>query len=158
VFTKLTDEAHRFAVFRDDGTSASTELESRSFLLHDLVHYAVEAEAHILDGFYGLLATGTSLALLNERDRPELSAGLTLAERLVGPMQSVHNERLSPELYLENVGSVAPDIVTGAFVDNVLDCLRRLTGHWRATAYGASMEYRWPPSCDMAGPTHTQAR
>jgi len=38
----------------------------------------------------------------------------------------------------------------GAFVDRVLERLRRLVGRWRATAYGASMTLEWPPA-DGAG-------
>lgn len=58
-------------------------------------HYAVEAEAKIDDGFWGLLARGTTLAELSDRTMENpISPGLVLAERLVGPMQSVWNERL----------------------------------------------------------------
>ena len=62
LLTKLTDDRHQLAIERDDGSTESVELETRSFLLHDLVHYAVEAEAKIDDGFWGLLARGTKSA------------------------------------------------------------------------------------------------
>ena len=145
VFTKLTDATHRLEVFRDDGTRERVELETRSLLLHDLVHYAVEAHAEIRQGFYGLLASGTALAELNDRDNPPSGVGLAMAESLVGPMQSLHKGRLSRALYLEHGRAAYPDVVNDAFVDAVLERLRRLVGHWRAVAYGASMELLWPP-------------
>lgn len=44
-FTKLTQDRHRLEIRREDGSTESVELETRSYLLHDLGHYAVEAEA-----------------------------------------------------------------------------------------------------------------
>jgi hypothetical protein len=141
-FRKLTDERHVLSIRRDDGTSESVELETRSFLLHDLVHYAVEAEACIEDGFWGLLASGTTLGELKERAMgTALSPGLTRAESLVGPMQSVWNGRLSPALYVEQAGGA----IDGAFIERVRERLRALTGHWRGTPFRTEMEIEWPP-------------
>lgn len=147
VFTKLTDERHRLEIRRADGRAESVELETRTFLLHDLVHYAVEAEAGIDDGFWGLLERGATMAALSERtmeDPP--SAGVALAERLVGPMQSVWHGRLDAALYVENTQPAAPEIVDAAFVERVRDRLRALWGHWRATPFRGAMELTWPPS------------
>lgn len=140
-FTKLTDDRHRLAIHRDDGSSESVELETRSFLLHDLVHYAVEVEAPFEDGFWGLLARGWTLGSLSDRtmsDPP--SAGIALAERLVGPMQSLWNGRLEEARYLE----LAAGVVDAGFCARVRSRLRALTGHWRATPFGGAMEIDWP--------------
>src|SRR5688572_8495429 len=100
-FTKLSAERHRFAVIRGDSAREVLVLESRSYLIHDWVHFAVEAELPIIDGFYGRLASGTPLAQLNDRSQPLAAQGeLALAEALVGPMQSVYRGRLTPEEYL----------------------------------------------------------
>jgi hypothetical protein len=147
--TKVTDDLHRLAIHRDDGTTETALLETRSFLLHDLVHYAVEAEAGIADGFWGLLSTGTPMARLSDRTTPMgegLGPGIALAERLTGPMQSVWHGRLDPELYVEHGERAAPGIVDLAFVERVRARLRRLWGHWRATPFRSVMELRWPPS------------
>lgn len=146
VLTKLSDRAHRFEVLRDDGSRERVELETRSLLLHDLVHYAVEAQAGIDAGFYGRLAGGTPLATLGDRDHPPTGAGLALAETLVGPMQSLYRGHVSRALYLEQGRARYPDVVDEAFVDAVLERLCHLVGRWRATPYGASMELTWPPT------------
>ena len=65
--TRLTNDRHRFEVVRDDGTRDARELETRSALLHDLVHYAVETEDGLKASFYGLLGSGkTYEALVSE--------------------------------------------------------------------------------------------
>lgn len=144
--TKLSDERHRLAVSRPGGAHEAAELETRSFLLHDLVHYAVEAEAGITDGFWGLLAEGHTLSELSNRTMTvPLSMGLALAERLVGPMQSVWNGRLDVNLYVEQACTAAPDLVNAAFVARVRERLRGLWGEWRATPYRGTMELPWPP-------------
>ena len=58
LLTKLSDLKHRVEVIRNDGTRDKAELETRSFLVHDLVHYAVEAIAGMTWGFFGTLAAG----------------------------------------------------------------------------------------------------
>jgi hypothetical protein len=145
--TKLTDARHRLEIVRADGAAESVELETRSFLLHDLVHYAVEAEARIDDGVWGTLAGGVTLEDLARRgmDAPA-SPGIALAERLVGPMQSLWQGRLDPALYVEQGRGLAPEIVNEAFVERVRARLRALWGHWRATPIRGVMELPWPPA------------
>jgi hypothetical protein len=140
---KLSDDHHRMTVERAAGPAESVELESRSYLLHDLAHYAVEAEARIVDGFYGLLASGVSLAKLNDRTSPIAGAGLMMAESLAAPLQSLFHGRLSRELYLEHGQSAYPELVDEGFVDGVLGRLRRLDGQYRATRYREAMELMW---------------
>jgi hypothetical protein len=155
LLTRLTERTHRFEAIRADGSRESAELETRSVLLHDLVHYAVEAEAGISDGFFGRLAAGTTLAQLKQApySGDEADAGLGRAESLVGPMQSLHQGRGTREQVLERGRARHPEVVTAEFVDGVLERLRRLVGHWRATPFGASMELRWPPVDTRAGDT-----
>ena len=141
-WTRLTNTTHRFEALRDDGTHEVVELETRSLLLHDLVHYAVEAEAGLTEAFFGLLAQGTSLARLNDRAAPFASAELDLAERLVGPLQSVHHGRLPAERFVEHLADPRFD---AAFLARVLERLRHLTGRWRGTPFHSALQLPWPP-------------
>ncbi len=43
--TKLSDARHRFSYQRADGSGETLELETRRFLIHDLVHFALENAA-----------------------------------------------------------------------------------------------------------------
>jgi hypothetical protein len=140
---RLSNDRHRLTVERADGARVERELETRSTLLHDLVHYAVEAEAGISDGFWGRLAAGADFDdLLREAEAPA-SRGLWLAESLVGPMQAVWKQRLDPDRYVEQARRAAP-FVDRAFVDRVLARLRALWGHWGATPFHEALELDWP--------------
>ena len=108
VWTKLTGERHAFEVIRDDGSRDRAELETRSLLLHDLVHYAVEAEAGLQHAFYGKLAAGTELAELGAGPFPPDDTELALAEALTGPMQSVFRGHTTRERYVEQLGPRFP--------------------------------------------------
>jgi hypothetical protein len=147
--TKLTDDEHRLRITRADGTTEDAVLETRSLLIHDLVHYAVETEAKIEDGFWGLLASGVSMAKLSDRTATNMttnpiSPGIVLAESLVGPMQSLVQDRLEPKIFLEHGQRFAPTIVNEDFIDRVRARFRSLQGHWRATPFHQTMELTWP--------------
>lgn len=141
--TRLSNDRHRLAVERADGSRIERELETRSVLLHDLVHYAIEAEAGLEDGFWGLLAAGTDFDELLAEARAPSRQGIALAESLVGPMQAVWNQRLDPDRYVAMARRVAP-FVDRAFVDRVRERIRRLWGHWRGTPFHQTMELSWP--------------
>ena len=145
LLTKLTDARHRFEVVRPDGSWESTELETRSLLLHDLAHYTVEAEAGLERGFYGLLESGVSLTRLNDRDASPADPQRMLPESLAAPMQTLFGGRMSRDRYLELGAAAGIELVTPAFVDGALERLRRLIGHWRATPFRGVMEVEWPP-------------
>ncbi|MEZ5963874.1 MAG: hypothetical protein R3F56_08530 [Planctomycetota bacterium] len=149
--TRLSNDRHRLAVTRAGGACIERDLETRSVLLHDLVHYAVEAEAGIDDGFWGLLAAGADFDdLVREASAPS-RRGIVLVEALVGPMQAVWNGRLDADHYVALARRQAP-FVDRAFVDRVLQRLRRLWGHWRGTPFHRTMELVWPPADPTAPP------
>jgi hypothetical protein len=140
--TPLTPRTHRLAITRDDGTAESAELETRSLLLHDLVHLAVETEAGLTRGFWGLVAEGRTMDSLRIDDPGDVG-DLLVAEQLVGPMQAVWNERLSPKMYVAHFAA-SHRAVDRAFVERVRGRLRELTGHWKATRHGQTMSVHWP--------------
>jgi hypothetical protein len=51
--TRVSPTHHRSAYRREDGSGGAHELESKSFLTHDLLHFCAETEAALTDGFYG---------------------------------------------------------------------------------------------------------
>ncbi|MCB9778554.1 MAG: hypothetical protein H6742_08340 [Alphaproteobacteria bacterium] len=138
-----TPTHHELTVVRDDGSHETVRLETRSFLLHDLVHLAVEAEAGLAHGVWGTVADGASLTALRAEPDDPAARELWLSERLTGPMQSVWNGRLDAERYLERVRGATPAVDEG-FVDRVRTRLRALTGHWRSTRHGMVMVVEWP--------------
>ncbi len=150
---RITNDRHRLTIVRADNSREACELETRSVLLHDLVHFAVEAEARMEDGFWGLVASGFGFAELRAEAESPTRRGIHLAESLVGPMQAVWNGRLDPDRYVAHAEAHAP-FVDREFVDRVLERLRRLWGHWSATGFHEVMTLRWPPESGIENPAH----
>jgi hypothetical protein len=153
LFHKLRDDRHAMEIVRDDGARERVECETRSYLEHDLLHYAVEAEAHLDDGFWGSLARGTTLAAMNDRTAPGYAtAEGMMIEQVVGVLSGLMKGRTPPELvagfarYAAALGQTPPPWLTVPFVEAVQARLRRLLGHWRATPFHHTMELCWPPA------------
>lgn len=164
--TRLTNDRHALELLRDGGVRERIELETRSFLLHDLIHYAVETTAGIATGVWGTLAAGSSLAELNARPGPDLgqapgqgheqgfdskTADLLTIELITGPLHAVVQGRLAIESALAGLieqmamgGKSPPPWLTREFLERVVERLRQLTGRFRATPFGQPMELPWP--------------
>ncbi|MEZ4317097.1 MAG: hypothetical protein R3F61_06325 [Myxococcota bacterium] len=129
-------EHHHFVVVRDPFPRVDVLLESRSMLLHDLVHYAVEASGRLDHGFYGLLAAGVDPAVL--RGEPgtggpaagsgvdaDVWARLMEVEGRVVRLQSAHRR-----------GERADDPASRLLV--------AVTGAWAKTRMGDRLVLSWP--------------
>jgi hypothetical protein len=107
LFRKISDERHTLAIERSPGAREEVECETRSYLVHDLLHYAVESEAGLETGFWGRLAAGKTLADMNDRTGASMAdkdasgeRGLRPREPIAGgagPSQGPANDE-SPEL------------------------------------------------------------
>jgi len=153
LFRKMTDERHALTIERDDGARETVECETRSYLAHDLLHYAVEREAKLAIGFWGTLAAGATLARMNDRTQPAPSAApeeLAAIEQIVGALSGTLKGRSAADLvdgmrrFAASVGATLPPWLTEVFVDAVNARMRGLLGHWRATARGDEMALPWP--------------
>lgn len=140
---RLSAERHTLALSLDDGPVVSIELETRSFLVHDLVHWCVEAELGLDEGFWDLLASGVPLDVLNDREMPPSTfTVLNRVEGLVGPLQSYLQGRLPHHLLVEAL----PASFTPANLRGVEARFRTALGAWKATPFGAALALTWPPS------------
>jgi len=151
-FKRLTNDRHRFEIVRDDGTGEAHDLETRSALLHDLAHYAVETEAGLQDSFYGRLAQGISYEALTEAPAtPEVMQ----TEAVVAQMQGTFKDGGPPRIDAEQcahqiaggfraLGGEPPVWLTPEFVARARERLRSLQGQWRATRFHETMELEFP--------------
>jgi len=151
-FRKLSDDRHALEISRDGQAPERVECETRSYLVHDLLHYAVESEARLETGFWGSLAAGKTLAQMNDRtgqsmkDVPDMAA----IEQLVGALHESTKGRSAAEVlagmqrFAMALGGTLPAWLTAPFIERVQERMRRLLGHWRATPYGGAMELTWP--------------
>ena len=157
--TKLSDLRHPLTVVRDDGTTESADLVSRSFLLHDFIHFAVESTARLRNSFWGLLASGKTLPELGaamerpvEGYPPELLfTEPATTEAIVGCFTGLAHDRATPSEAIDAVrrlfeaqGRGLPAWLTEDFATTVKEKLRRLKGEWKAVPYGGTMELAFP--------------
>lgn len=150
-FRRVSPTHHRFEVVRG-GASEAAELETRSTLLHDLVHFAVESEAGLRDSFYGRLARGVAYAALAAPEMAVAMSGeIAATERVVAALQGAWKRGLAPAAfvatlrdYFRNLGEPAPEWLTPGLIERAASRLRELEGAWRATQFGDPLELRFP--------------
>jgi hypothetical protein len=152
-FTRLTNDRHRFEIVRSDEAAEARELETRSALLHDLAHYAVEIEAGLTKSFYGRLAQGISYDALTTTPAADLEAQQT--EVVVALVQTVSKkddwaktdaEKFARNIVagFESIGAAPPEWVTADLIARVRERMRRVLGQWRATSFHQTMELEFP--------------
>jgi len=151
-FTRLSPTHHQFEYRRRDGSGEAIEMETRSLLLHDLVHYAVESEAGLRGSFYGLLGKIGGYQELTVNVIGALGGEVAITERVVGALQGAlrgddfDGEAFASAMagYLELHDERPPRWLTPEFVKRVQERLRQLNGRWKATPFGETMELEFP--------------
>lgn len=147
--TRLSPTHHSFEVIRGNGQVERVALETKTFLIHDLLHFAVETEAGLKSSFFGMLAAGASYEALAADTMP--LAGERLAtERIVGPLTSVAQGKRGANDFIDGLapmfqatGDAVPAWATPAFVEGALVRYRSLAGRWKATPFGQTIELRF---------------
>jgi hypothetical protein len=152
---KITDERHVLEVTRGDGRTDSVECETRSYLVHDLLHYAVESEAGLRGGFWGSLAAGKTLAQMNDRTpgtgMADGAGEMGAIEQIVGALHGTTKGRRAGDVvagvrrFNDSIGVPTPSWLTEAFVERVQERMHHLQGRWRATPRGGRMDLSFPP-------------
>jgi hypothetical protein len=155
--TKRSNDRHVLCVTRIDGSAETRELTSREFLFHDLLHFAVEAEAGLAESFYGSLANGAHLDALSRRAAP-VSGEALVTERIIGVLTGAIKGDVRPREAITAAanlfgahGEPLPDWFTESFVDRVRERMRQLIGEWKAVPFGGSMTLRFPDRDEPVG-------
>jgi hypothetical protein len=140
-FTRIDNQTHRFEAVRPDGSVEMRVLETRSFLLHDLVHFAVESEAKLRNSFYGQLARGAGYEDLTTGGE---SAG---TEMVVGALQGALKGEVDAHAFVARLKEMCatlardpPEWLTPDMIARALERLRQVQGQWRATKFGETLE------------------
>ena len=151
-FRKINQHEHELRIQRVDGTEEHQMCETRSFLVHDLTHFAFEAEAHLQNGFWGQVAAGRSLAELSDREsirKLDPNSEMMRIEKVVAIFQGMA-KGTAPESIIEiynaqksNFDWAKPEWFDFEFIARVGHRLQGLVGHWNATGFGESMTIEW---------------
>jgi hypothetical protein len=150
VMKKVSPTHHAFTMVFEGGGKETVELETKTYLYHDLLHFAVESEAGLSDSFYGRLLKGYRYDELSLPEMPTLASGGDheglMTERIVGLMTGVLRHDSGPEEAmhgLDNLLSASGDNIpvwfTADFVLKVKERMRKLEGEWKGTPFGESM-------------------
>jgi len=151
--TRLTNDRHRFEIVRDDGTREAHEMETRSTLLHDLVHYAVETEAGLRASFYGRLASGATYEALmtGPAASPEAMQTESVVVRVQGIAKNDSWRSVDPEDFAAAIAAgfraleqEPPAWLSADLIVRVRDRLRHVLGQWRATPFHQALELELP--------------
>lgn len=152
--TRVSNDRHRLELIRDSGDREQVELETRSLLVHDLIHYAVESVAGLSGGVWGILAAGKTLADLNDRTGKALAGygpELSIIELVTGALTRVLQGQGEPERALFAITAMlsaqdkpVPAWLSVEFIERAREKLRQLLGCFSATRFGQSMELAWP--------------
>jgi hypothetical protein len=150
--TRLTNDRHQFEIVRDDGTRESHELETRSTLLHDLAHYAVETEAGLENSFYGRLAQGIAYeALIQVPGAPEALQTEVVVALVQGAFKDGGSPKTDPAQCAREIaagfrstGGQPPVWLTPDFIARTRERLRRVQGQWRATPFHQTLALEFP--------------
>lgn len=145
---KASNTHHLLTCERGDGTAVSSELETKSFLVHDFAHLAYEEVMNVQEGFWGSVASGEDFETLRTHEFDPGSA-LWQAEMVVGPLQSVMQGKNSAEGLLvglaslfEAHGEVMPGL-TAELVATMQERFRAFMGEWNGLAFGEQMMIKW---------------
>jgi len=158
--TKLSDQHHAVELVRTDGSRETVELVTREALFHDFLHFAVEQAMGTQGGFWGALASGKTMADMNDRTGAavsEFAKTLYAVEGVVGMMTgALKSEAPAPQAAATMRGYHAQleqgelGWCTEAFITKVREQMRRLMGRWKATPFGQTMEIVWAEA-DQSG-------
>ena len=145
--TRTSPTHHRLEYTRADGGHESADIETKSFLQHDFLHYALEVETGVHTGFFGLLAAGYTLAELGNKVSADFDRDSAMqVERAVGGLTGLI-KGASPEdvmTGLQNIynaeGRPLPEWLTADVLERAAERYRRINGKWNSLKFGETLE------------------
>lgn len=145
---RISPTHHRLSCEWTSGQQDSRELETKSMLFHDLLHFAAESEAGLQTGFWGLLAQEQSLDGFGEGGAP--NSDLTAMELVVGVLTGLWKQPERQGQLHELLayafgahGQKPPAYVTPDYEARVFKKLRSLWGEWSSLKFGEEMVLEW---------------
>ena len=145
---KISPTHHTLEYEREDGSSEKKEFESKSLLMHDFIHFALESEAHLKNGFFGLLDQGYSYDELSNKEPSDFpkEEGMEV-EMVVGPFTGIVKESVAVadlihflERIFEAHGKQLPLWITRQLLERAHKRYKRVVGEWNSLEFGETLE------------------
>lgn len=138
-FKKINLSTHQLSVSENDNMMLQASLDSFTYLLHDIVHFCVESELKIKDGFWGLISQGYHPHQLSGKEN-ELTHTLRLTEHIVGPVQSIFNGHMPAGLFQETMEQIGFSCDYSHFLEEVLFRIEHIINEWKFLPIGEVLE------------------
>jgi hypothetical protein len=136
-FQKCNAAEHLLSTFLDGKLQEQHVYNTKTYFLHDIVHYCVETELGIKSGFWGLLAQGYKTTDFG-RGKVSLKV-LGKTEKIVGPVQSFFSGHMPEELFWENMKLISFEPPVD-FLNKVVKQIKAIEEQWRYMAIGEVLE------------------
>ena len=129
---KITNYQCEYTLTRDDQSLERITLETKTFLLHDICHFAVENNLEYKKGFWGMLSQGYTFSELFGKNNPQTEE-LRFIEQVVGPIQSVYSGHILKqdfEQYIKHLNFT----MTENILERCLADIRAIIEKWEQLA------------------------
>ncbi len=153
IYLKRTSPTHHeFKYIRGDNSGESHEIETKTFLGHDLTHLALEKSGNIKNGFYGLIESGLSYKQLTGLGNPELpNSKIIQVEWIVGPLSSYLKNRTDIDIFYERLHGIfisynekPPSWLTKEVIIESVSLYDAMIGEWKSLGFGNVLELTFP--------------
>lgn len=141
VVKKISHKECVYTIARADGTEEVIELDSKTYLLHDMCHFAVEKELAYRNGFWGMLAQGYAFHELFGKENM-LTTELRFIEKVVGPVQSAYLGQV-PRGRFPSLLSYLDYEFGMERLDNCLNEIGRIMDEWGGLSFGQYLTLEW---------------
>jgi hypothetical protein len=138
ILRKINQSNHYLTIIKNGEVFDEVQLDTKTYFLHDIVHYCVEKELKRNNGFWGMIAMGHKLAALSGKDN-ELTAALRQIEKIVGAIQAVYSGHMSLVMFDECM-QLVPFLPDAGFVTNVTNNIGTIMNEWKYLPIGKALE------------------
>jgi hypothetical protein len=138
---KATNYQCEYTVTRDDKSVEVISLETKTYFLHDICHYAVEKNLKYSKGFWGMLSKGHAFNELFGKDNP-ITTELRFIEQVVGPVQSTflgYIPRQDFESFVKHIDFT----LTESVLNTCLTEIESILNSWKQLSVGEQLTLEW---------------
>lgn len=129
---KVTNYQCEYTITRNDKSVEQITLDTKTYLVHDICHYAVEKNLGYSKGFWGMLSQGYTFSELFGKNNPQTEE-LRFIEQVVGPVQSVYSGHIPQQDFEQYIGhlnfTMTENILESCLVD-----IRAIIEKWEQLA------------------------
>jgi hypothetical protein len=131
----------RYCITRNDLSVETFSLETKTYFLHDICNYVVEKNLHYTNGFWGMLAKGSSINTLKGKTNPQTTE-LRFIEQIVGPVQSVYSGYLPQDLFEQFIAHLDFALPIN-FLSTCISMINTIMANWNALPLNDQLVLEW---------------